>query len=501
MSTLQLIFYKGIIYKSYFAIYYKMKKRVEKQTKIVATVAHKIEKDFIEELYLNGADVLRLNTAHMTVDDARPFVKKIREVSENIAILVDTKGPEIRTSGLDNPLTVKQGDFITVSGGDCVNTQNHLCVDYNDFARDVEVDNVILIDDGEIELLVVQRLEYVLKCEVLVGGTIKNRKSVNVPNVNINLPSLTKKDIDFIHFAAEEDIDFIAHSFVRNKQDVLDVQRILDEKDSKIKIIAKIENQQGVDNIDEILDHVYGIMVARGDLGIEIPASEVPGVQKHLIHRCVEKRKRVIVATQMLHTMIDHPYPTRAEISDVANAIFDGADAIMLSGETAYGKYPLHAIKTMVSVAQTVDQQTGGFMDSSIKEIADPVASYLSKAAVMSTLDLPVKAIVCDTMTGRTSRYLSAFKGHVPIYSICYNKRTMRELMLCYGVHPFYLEKQESIERFIEESMSMLCNVHIFDADLIAVVAGNFGITHGASFLEISEVRNFKGMRAKLNEK
>lgn len=473
------------------------KDRVKKQTKIVATVAHKIDKEFIEELYLEGADVFRLNTAHMTVEDAGPFIKKIREVSENIAILIDTKGPEIRTIGLDEPLTVTQGQFITLSGGDCVNTQNHLCVDYQNFANDVDLERVILIDDGEIELKVVEKLEYVLKCEVLVGGTIKNRKSVNVPNVTISLPSLTQKDIDFINFAAQEHVDFIAHSFVRNKEDVLAVQNILDQHKSHIKIIAKIENQQGVDNIDEILDNVYGIMVARGDLGIEIPASQVPGVQKYLVNRCVEKRKRVIVATQMLHTMIEHPYPTRAEVSDVANAIFDGADAVMLSGETAYGKHPIKAIQTMVSIANTVDDQTGGFMDSSIKEINDPVASYLAKAAVMSTLELPIKAIVCDTMTGRTSRYLSAFKGHVPIYSICYNKRTMRELSLCYGVYPFYLQQQESIENFLEESLGLLCDKHIFDEELIAVVAGNFGVTHGASFMEISKVRNFKEMRAK----
>jgi len=473
------------------------KNRVKKQTKIVATVAHKIDKEFIEELYLEGADVFRLNTAHMTVEDARPFVKKIREVSENIAILIDTKGPEIRTVGLDEPLIVSQGQFITVSGGDCVNSKNNLCVDYPNFANDVDLEKVILIDDGEIELKVVEKLDKALKCEVLVAGTIKNRKSVNIPNVSINLPSLTQKDVDFINFAAEEDLDFIAHSFVRNKKDVLAVQNILDQHKSRIKIIAKIENQQGVDNINEILDHVYGIMVARGDLGIEIPASEVPGVQKYLVNSCVEKRKRVIVATQMLHTMIENPHPTRAEVSDVANAIFDGADAVMLSGETAYGKYPIKAIQTMVSIAQTVDEQTGGFMDSSIKEINDPVASYLAQAAVRATLELPIKAIVCDTMTGRTSRYLSAFKGHVPIYSICYDKRTMRELSLCYGVYPFYLEQQESIESFLEESLNLLCNKHIFDENLIAVVAGNFGVTHGASFMEISKVKNFRKLRAK----
>ena len=183
----------------------------------------------------------------------------------------------------------------------------------------------------------------------------------------------------------------------------------------------------------------------------------------------------------------------------MANAVFEGADAVMLSGETAFGKYPLKALQTMVSIVQTVDKQTGGFMDSSIKEIADPVASYLSKAAVMSTLELPIKAIVCDTTTGRTSRYLSAFKGHAPIYSICYDKQTMRHLALCYGVHSFYLERQESVEDFIEQAMGLLSNKHIFDEELIALVAGNFGVTHGASFLEISKVGDFKRMRAKRN--
>ena len=479
----------------------KFDKRVRKQTKIVATVAHKINTELIEDLYFNGVDVFRLNTAHMTVEDAKPFIKKIRSVSEKIAILIDTKGPEIRTINITENLNLEQGQIITLSGGDCINTKDHLCVDFENIINVVEPGKNILIDDGEIELKVIEKLEFSLRCEVLVGGVVKNRKSLNIPNVNIDLPSLTEKDRRFIEFSAKEGIDFIAHSFVRNKNDVLEVQKILDKYNSPIKIIAKIENQEGVDNIDEILDNVYGIMVARGDLGIEIPAGEVPGVQKYLINRCVEKRKRVIVATQMLQTMIEHPFPTRAEVSDVANAIFDGADAVMLSGETAYGKYPIKAVQTMVEIAQTVDEQTAGFMDSSIKEIiADPVASYLAQAAVRSTLELPITAIVCDTLTGRTSRYLSAFKGHVPIFTICYDKQTMRELALCYGVQPFYLNRQESIEQFLEDTMGLLYNKHIFDENLIAVVAGNFGPNHGASFLEISKVKNFKDMRAKRNK-
>jgi len=295
-----------------------------KQTKIVATISDlKCDVDFITELYENGMNVVRLNTAHQTQDDTLRVIENVRKVSDKIALLLDTKGPEVRTSDIDNPIDVLEGDEIYITS-DKIDNVKLFNVNYDGFVNDVSIGQVILIDDGETGLKVVKKTESALICKVQNDSVIKNKKSVNVPDASIQLPSLTQKDIDYIKFAAENNLDFIAHSFVRNKQDVIDVQLILDKYNSNAKIIAKIENREGIDNAEEILDHAYGIMIARGDLGIEILAEEVPVVQKKLIDMCIRRAQPVITATQMLHTMIKNPRPTRAEVSDVANAVFDG---------------------------------------------------------------------------------------------------------------------------------------------------------------------------------
>ncbi|HOK51966.1 MAG TPA: pyruvate kinase, partial [Bacteroidales bacterium] len=313
-----------------------------KKTKIIATISdRRCEPEFIRELYEEGMNVVRINTAHQSFEDAKRVIDNVRKVSDKIAILVDTKGPEIRTNGVVEVYEVRTGDRIVVRGSvDEPSHPGYIYVNYPEFVADVPVDSHILIDDGSLELIVREKDEHSLYCEVQNDGKIESRKSVNVPSVSFRLPSLSEKDKEFVKFCIQEDVDFIAHSFVRNKEDVLAIQQILDEHKSAIKIIAKIENQQGVDNIDEILDYVYGVMVARGDLAIEIPYEKIPGIQRMIISKCIARRKPVIVATQMLHSMIEHPRPTRAEVSDIANAIFSHTDAIMLSGETAYGKYP-----------------------------------------------------------------------------------------------------------------------------------------------------------------
>jgi len=330
-----------------------------------------------------------------------------------------------------------------------------------------------------------------LVCQATNAGVIKFRKSVNIPNVCINLPSLSDKDRDFILFAIENNLDFIAHSFVRSKQDVLDIKEIIKSHKSDIKIIAKIENQQGVDNIDEILDHTYGIMVARGDLGIEIPAEKIPGIQRKLIKKCIESKKPVIIATQMLHTMIEHPRPTRAEVSDVANAIYQHSDAIMLSGETAYGAYPVDAIKIMTSIAREVEQTLQADASINLTRIHNPLTATLARSAVSACDSLPIKAIIIDTMSGRTGRYLSAFRGKVPIYSMCYNKTVMRQLALSFGVMADYMKPRVSRESFLFEAISILIDKKkITGEDMVLVVGGSFGPTEGASFMEISQAKN-----------
>lgn len=464
-----------------------------KKTKIVATISDKkCEVEFIRELFEAGMNVVRLNTAHLGFDQAKRVIDNVRRVSDRIAILIDTKGPEIRTSAFGAELEVKTGDTVKVYGNPMGHTgEDILYVSYPNITKEVKKGAYLLIDDGEIELRVVENTGTYLECQATNHGVIKFRKSVNIPNVSIDLPSLTEKDKQFIEFAIANKLDFIAHSFVRTKQDVIDIKNIIKKHNSDIKIIAKIENQQGVDNIDEILDHTYGIMVARGDLGIEIPAEKIPTIQRYLINKCVESKKPVIIATQMLHTMIEHPRPTRAEINDVASAIYQRADAIMLSGETAYGQYPVDAVKTMTRVAQEVECMLSADPDIPLTRIHNMVTATLARNAVRACGTLPIKAIVVDTMSGRTGRYLSAFRGKVPVYAMCYNATVMRQLALSFGILANYMDITESRDSFLSDAISTLVeNKKITEDDMVLVVGGSFGPGNGASFMEISEVKN-----------
>jgi pyruvate kinase len=333
------------------------KYKSKKKTKIVASISDlRCEVDFIQQLFDAGMNVVRMNTAHASREGFDRIINNVRTVSNRIAILIDTKGPEIRTTKINEPVNYKTGEKVMVAGApEEMTTRERICVSYESIAKDVKVGGTILIDDGELALQIETIEEGELVCTMLNDGKLSSRKSVNVPGAQIQLPSVTEKDYNNILYAIEKNIDFIAHSFVRNKQDVLAVQKILDEHNSDIKIIAKIENQEGVDNIDEILEVAYGVMIARGDLGIEVPQQKIPGIQRQLIRKCVLAKKPVIVATQMLHTMIENPRPTRAEVTDIANAIYYRTDALMLSGETAYGKYPVEAVKTMATIAQQAE--------------------------------------------------------------------------------------------------------------------------------------------------
>jgi pyruvate kinase len=363
-------------------------------------------------------------------------------------------------------------------------------VNYDGFAGDLNVDDHLLIDDGDVALKVIHKDDGALTCEVMNDGDIKGRKGVNVPCVKINLPSLSAKDEEFVRFAADREIDFIAHSFVRNKEDVLAVQKILDEKRSPIKIIAKIENQMGVDNIDEILDHAYAVMVARGDLAIEIPAERIPLIQKRIVRKCIERRKPVIIATQMLQSMINSPRPTRAEVSDVGNACLDGTDAIMLSGETASGKYPLEAVQVMTRVALEIESGHDTFNDIPY-ESDYSVTSYLAKAAVKASMRLHTQALIADTISGKTILSLAAYRGKNPIYAQCYSKRVVRELALSYGVCAHYIQQDLTSHEFLRTSLTHLIGEGRFSEEsLITVLAGHFGSDNGASYIEISSAKN-----------
>src|SRR5574344_2773725 len=416
---------------------------MHKKTKIVASISDlHCDVDFIESLYKAGMNVVRMNTAHASREGFETLIDNVRKVSNHIAILMDTKGPEIRTTTSVEPIQYKIGEKIRITAHTQDNTE-HDCINvsYPDFVKDLEKGVDVLIDDGDLDLKVIDKTEDSLLCEVQNDAVLGNHKSVNVPGVRINLPSLTEKDRRNIEYAIEKNIDFIAHSFVRNRQDILDIREILDAAGSDIKIIAKIENQEGVDNIDEILKEADGIMIARGDLGIEVPQERIPGIQRMLIRKAVMERKPVIVATQMLHTMINNPRPTRAEVTDIANAIYYRTDALMLSGETAYGKYPVEAVKTMAKITAQAEKDKLSENDIHIPldDSSNDVTAFLAKQAVKSTSKLNIRAIITDSFSGRTARNIAAFRGKYPVLAICYKEKTMRHLALSYGVDAIYM--------------------------------------------------------------
>jgi len=466
-----------------------------KRTKIVATISDKnCEPRFIKELYEAGMNVIRINSAHLETEGALRIIRNAREVSDKIAILLDTKGPEIRTTACEAPLAVKKGDTFRITGNpEKISSGKEIFVSLRTISSEVPPGSMIMIDDGDIEMKALKKEGDSLICKALNDGVVGSRKSVNVPGVKIHLPSLTHRDRAFIKMAAENDLDFIAHSFVRSRQDVLDVQEELDKYKSEIKIIAKIENEEGVENIIEILDEVYGIMVARGDLAIEIPYERIPSIQKMIISRCIYCRKPVIVATQMLHSMITNPRPTRAEVSDIASAIYSHADAIMLSGETASGKYPVEAVKTMTKVALEVERNKEKYLDTPYINVTGEVSSYLAKVAEETSLRINAKGIIADTSRGRTIRDMASIRGFNLIMAQCYSMRTMRELALSYGVYATFQEKRESVDEFIHIALTKLTRTHnLRDDDLIVVLAGNFSGSSGFSFIEIGTVQYLK---------
>ncbi len=459
-----------------------------RQTKIVATLSDlKSDKEFIQALYDAGMNVARLNTAHLGVEGGRKLIEDIRAVSNKIAILIDTKGPEIRTCSMQNEIVVQENQEVRFSYAFNAKNNIDVCVNHSKFVSDLKPGNRILIDDGAVAAVVTEKHTEYLTCRVENSGIIKNNKSVNVPGVITDLPALSEKDRWFIKFAAENEVDFIAHSFVRNKEDVLEVQKLLNEYQSPIKIIAKIENKEGVENIDEILEYSYGIMIARGDLGIEIPPEDIPIVQRNLIHKAIMYKKPVIVATQMLHSMITQPRPTRAEVNDVASAVYSGADAVMLSGETAIGKYPMEAVKTMVRIAEKVEPDRNQYVETILPPVKNEIPAYLARSAIRSAGDLNPRAIVTSTTTGKTARYLAAYRPQIPIYAVCHFKNVVRELALSYGVFPSFGEIKKNrlkIQKAAIRSLLKECIIQL--NDLIIYVGGRFGKDSEASYMEIS---------------
>lgn len=441
------------------------------------------DKEVMRKLIQNGMDVARFNFSHGDHEEQKfrmDLLKELREEEHaHTAILLDTKGPEIRTGLLKDgkKVTLQEGNTFVLTMEDIVGDDTKVSLSYKGLAEDVQQGTVILIDDGLIGLKVKEIVDQDIVCEIVNGGELGERKGVNVPNVPVRLPAITEKDKEDIKFGVEQDIDFIAASFVRNAECVLEIRAFLKELDAPyIPIIAKIENAEGIRNIDEIIRAADGIMVARGDMGVEIPAEEVPYLQKMLIQKCNNNFKTVITATQMLDSMIRNPRPTRAEVADVANAIYDGTDAIMLSGETAAGKYPLEALKMMVEIAQTTEPHLNYEDYTHNRNMCGEsrVSSAVGLAAVQTARDLKAKAIVTPTFGGRTARLISNFRPEAPIYAVTPNDTILHRLQLVWGVTPLKGYEKDSTEHIISQAMSVVRRKRLAKkGDLIVFTVGD----------------------------
>ncbi len=464
-----------------------------KFTKIVATISdQRCDTELLKSLYDAGMNVVRLNTAHLKSEGFRKIVSNVRSVSEDIAIMIDTKGPEIRTTTNvdDRDITYPKGTEVTIAGDpDKLTDDHHIYVNYPSLAGDVRPGHHILIDDGELDFYVDSVNDNDINATSMNDGVLGSRKSVNIPGADLKLASCSERDIENIRLGAELGVDFVAHSFVRSREDVEIVKRHIEEAGGRMKVISKIENQQGVDNFDQILDASYGIMIARGDLGIEIAAERIPALQKMMIRKCIDKHKPVIVATQMLHSMIENPRPTRAEVSDVAAAVEQRADAIMLSGETAKGKYPVEAVRTMARIAEEIE----GTIDTDplkVPPMSDgETTSFLARQAVISQVRLGTKAILTDTFTGRTARYIASFRGKIPTFAICYRPEVKRWLALSYGITTFEgnhpINETQSIVGTVKYALE---NRWLYADDLVAYLGGRPGEGNLTTFLEIDRL-------------
>ncbi|WP_079479439.1 pyruvate kinase [Halobacillus salinus] len=440
-----------------------------RKTKIVSTIgpaSESVEK--LTDLINAGMNVARLNFSHGDFDEHGARIKNIREAAaatgKTVAILLDTKGPEIRTGTLkEGEVYLEKGSTAYVSMDDIEGDAERFSVTYPGLINDVHPGSKILLDDGLVELEVeeIDKDNNEIKTTVLNNGPLKNKKGVNVPNVSVNLPGITDKDAKDIEFGIEQGVDFIAASFVRRASDVLEIKELLEKHDAlDIQIIPKIENQEGVDNIDEILEVSDGLMVARGDLGVEIPAEDVPLVQKELIRKCNKAGKPVITATQMLDSMQRNPRPTRAEASDVANAIFDGTDAIMLSGETAAGDYPVEAVQTMHNIASKTETGLNhkGILDDRSKHSDMTITDAISQSVTHTAINLDVNVIVTPTESGHTARMISKYRPRAPIVAITASEKVNRKLSLLWGVYAVMGERaystDEMLDLAVEKSLS-----------------------------------------------
>lgn len=455
-----------------------------RKTKIVCTIGPASEsEEMLEKLIKAGMNVARLNFSHGDHAEHKARIDTIREVSKRlgktVGILLDTKGPEIRTHNMQNGvIELEKGNDVIVSMTEVEGTSDKFSVTYDNLINDVDEGSYILLDDGLIELQVksIDKANGEVLCDVLNTGELKNKKGVNLPGVKVSLPGITDKDAEDIKFGISEGVDFIAASFVRRPSDVLDIRKLLEaQKNTNISIIPKIENQEGIDNIKEILEVSDGLMVARGDMGVEIPPESVPMVQKDLIRQCNKLGKPVITATQMLDSMQRNPRATRAEASDVANAIYDGTDAVMLSGETAAGQYPEEAVKTMRNIAVSAEaaQDYKKLLSDRTKLVETSLVNAIGVSVAHTALNLSVKAIVAATESGSTARTISKYRPQSDIIAVTPSAETARQCALVWGIHPVVKEGRKTTDALLNNAVATAVETErVQNGDLIIITAG-----------------------------
>lgn len=467
-----------------------------RKTKIICTLGPASEsEEVIRELILAGMNVARLNFSHGTHEEQRGKLERVKKVREElglpVALLLDTKGPEIRTGEFEKgKVELKKGQTFVLTTEDVLGNEGKVSITYKNLVKDVQEGDSILIDDGLIGLKVVKVTEKEIICSVENGGTVSNKKGINVPGVELKMPFISKKDKDDILFAVKEGFDYIAASFTRTADDILEIRRILEENNCNfIKIIAKVENDQGIKNVDEILRVADGVMIARGDMGVEIPLEEVPSIQKKLIRKAFETGKPIITATQMLDSMMKNPRPTRAETSDVANAIYQGTSAIMLSGETASGQYPVEALKTMVKIALRTEADIDydeRFKRRSIEDRTD-ITNAVSHATCTTAVDLHASAIITVTKSGRTVGMVAKHHPGCMIIGCCMDDYVCRQLNLYWGVQPLLLPKEEDADALFNSAVAAAEEAGLVSrGDLTVLTAGvPLGVTGTTNLIKV----------------
>ena len=471
-----------------------------RKTKIICTLGPSTDKEgVLRDLIANGMNVARFNFSHGSHEEHLGRLEKLKALREElvkpVAALLDTKGPEIRLKDFKNGVeNLVAGQTFTLTTRDVEGTNEICSITYKDLPMDVEPNGTIMLDDGLIKLQIQTVNDTDIVCTVLNNGKIKNKKGVNVPGVHLSMPYMSQRDKDDIIFGIQQGYDFIAASFVRTAQDVYDIRNLLNQYDSNIRIIAKIENREGVNNIDSILAAADAVMVARGDLGVEIDFTELPGIQKTIIDRSFSFGKPIVTATQMLDSMIVNPRPTRAEISDVANAIYDGTSAIMLSGETAAGAYPVEALKTMSAIAERTEQEgfhlRGRQMDSNPGKIS--VSDATAHAACLTARDVNAAAIVTVSESGTTARLLSKYRPQQPIIACVMREQVQRQLSLSWGITPLMMSLAHSTDELIEMSTALAKeNGYLHNGELAVVTAGvPVGVSGTTNMIKIHMVGN-----------